>query len=368
MQLFFDYFINKIMKKLFVIFGGSSCEHDISIITGMQLCKNLETKYSVEKIYLGLDNNFYLATKVQDISYFADKNIKLKQIIISDGAIYIKNLVLKKYCDVDCVINCCHGGVGENGDLAGFFAVNKIRTTSACSLSSHIAMDKYLTKRLVSDIVPVVKGELVTIDNYLEKKKSIKKDYKNIIVKPNSLGSSIGVKVCDKKNFTEQIMAIFTMNDDALVEECITNKIEYNQACYKKDNELMLSEIESPITKSEYLSFEDKYIHEGKSKRKDRVIPAKMSADLKSEINFYTAKIYNALKLDGVVRIDYIYDLDAKILYFNEVNTVPGSMAYYLFEPLGIDYITLVEDLVDNAPSVKKYSYFDSGILRKKLL
>lgn len=229
-------------------------------------------------------------------------------------------------------------------------------------------MDKYLTKRLVSDIVPVVKGELVTIDNYLEKKKSIKKDYDNIIVKPNSLGSSIGVKVCDKKNFTEQIMAIFTMNDDALVEECITNKIEYNQACYKKDNELMLSEIESPITKSEYLSFEDKYIHEGKSKRKDRVIPAKMSADLKSEIDFYTAKIYTALKLDGVVRIDYIYDLDAKILYFNEVNTVPGSMAYYLFEPLGIDYITLVEDLVDNAPSVKKYSYFDSGILRKKLL
>ena len=368
MQLFFDYFINKIMKKLFVIFGGSSCEHDISIITGMQLCKNLETKYRVEKIYLGLDNNFYLATKVQDISYFADKNIKLKQIIISDGAIYIKNLVLKKYCDVDCAINCCHGGVGENGDLAGFFAVNKIRTTSACSLSSHIAMDKYLTKRLVSDIVPVVKGELVTIDNYLEKKKSIKKDYENIIVKPNSLGSSIGVKVCDKKNFTEQIMAIFTMNDDALVEECITNKIEYNQACYKKDNELMLSEIESPITKSEYLSFEDKYIHEGKSKRKDRVIPAKMSADLKSEIDFYTAKIYTALKLDGVVRIDYIYDLDAKILYFNEVNTVPGSMAYYLFEPLGIDYITLVEDLVDNAPSVKKYSYFDSGILRKKLL
>ena len=357
------------MEKLCVIFGGASCEHDISIITAMQLCKNLEKKYKIEKIYLGLDNSFYLATHVSDISYFEDKKkIKLKPIIISNRNVYVKNVFLKKYCEIACLINCCHGGVGENGDLAGFCNVNNIPYTSADSLPSHIAMDKSLTKKLLDGVVPTVPGVHVDKESFEEKIKYIINNLNDdLIVKPNSLGSSIGVKACDKTNFTEQIDAIFLLNDTALVENRIVDMEEYNQACFISNGDMKLSAIENPISKSKFLSFDEKYLS-GKTKGGDRIIPAKISSDLEKRINDYTVLIYKTLKLNGLVRIDYIYDKANDILYFNEVNTIPGSMAFYLFEPLGIDYISLIESLIENVKDSKKYSYFDTAVLRKKLL
>lgn len=356
------------MKKLCVIFGGASCEHDISVITGMQLAKNIKEKLQIEKIYLGLDNKFYLATKVGDLKSFANKkNLNLPQIIFSNGAVYKKGLFLKKLFDVECVINCCHGGVGENGDLAGFFAVQGIKLTSADALSAHLAMDKTLAKTLVADVVPTIKGARIDEQNYSEVAQIVKQEFSNnLIVKPNSLGSSIGVKVCNKDNFEEQIQAIFLMQDDALVEEQITNITEYNQACIKTEDGLILSAIERPITNNSFLTFEDKYQHSQKGK--DRSIPADISSELEQQINAYTKAIYNRLNLSGVVRVDYIYDADTNQLYFNEVNTVPGSMAFYLFEPIGIDYITLVRMLVNSAKEIKSYKYFNTNILDNKIL
>lgn len=357
------------MEKLCVIFGGASCEHDISIITAMQLCKNLEKKYKIEKIYLGLDNSLYLATQVTDISYFEDKKkIKLKPIMISGRKIYVKNVFWKKYCEIACLINCCHGGVGENGDLAGFCNVNDIPYTSTDCLPSHIAMDKSLAKKLLDGIVPTVSGVQVDEENFEEKVKYIRENLNDdLIVKPNSLGSSIGVKACNKMNFTEQIEAIFLLNDSALVENRIEDMEEYNQACFMSNDEIKLSAIENPISKSKFLSFDEKYLS-GKTKGTDRILPAKISSNLEKRINDYTVLIYKTLKLNGLVRIDYIYDKLNDILYFNEVNTIPGSMAFYLYEPLGIDYISLIESLIENVKDNKKYSYFDTAVLRKKLL
>lgn len=357
------------MKKLCVIFGGASSEHDISIITGMQLAKNLKAK-EIEKIYLGLDNKFYLATKVEELSFFEDKQkLNLKEIVISNNAIYSKGIFLKKLFDIDCVINCCHGGIGENGDLAGFFAVNHIKFTSSNCLSAHITMDKNLTKRLLKGVVPTVKGILVTKSNYNQAIEQIENIFDDdLIVKPNSLGSSIGVEACNKENFTEQIDAIFELNDDALVEERVVDIVEYNQACFKTKDGLMLSAIEQPISKHEFLSFDDKYKSKSKAKGSDRIIPAEISPDLENEIIEYTSKVYEKLNLNGVVRIDYIYDKSANKLYFNEVNTIPGSMSFYLYEPIGIDYITLIEKIIENAKETKKYTYIDTDILKNKII
>lgn len=358
------------MKKIFVIFGGASAEHDISIITGMQLAKRMEENFKVEKFYFGLDNKFYLATKVQDTKFFYDKTkIKLKEVVFIDGYVYEKGMFLKKLFKVDVIVNCCHGGFGENGDLFSFFAVNKIKLTSADAISSHIAMDKTLAKTLLKDTVNLVKGLVVTKENFDEQVKIIDKEFpQNLIVKPNSLGSSIGVKACTKQDFKNQIMAIFEMNDDALVEQRIEDMCEYNQACYLTSEGLKLSAIEQPILKSNILSFDDKYNHNSKSKAKDRIIPAEISPELEEQIIETTAKIYTRLKLNGVVRIDYIFDNKTKTLFFNEVNTVPGSMAFYLYESVGIDYISLVLDLINNCKAEQKFSYFNSGILEKKLL
>ena len=355
------------MKKLCVIFGGESSEHDISIITGMQLGKNFYTE-EVEKIYMGLDNKFYLATKVNDLKFFEDKDrIKLPEIIFHDGAVYKIGFTLKKLFEVGCVINCCHGGVGEQGDLAGYFQVNKIKHTSANSLASHIAMDKTLSKELVKNFVQTIKGVKVTKSNFENALRQIDENFSfDLIVKPNSLGSSIGVKVCNKENYKEQIEAIFEMNDDVLVEERVVEIEEYNQACYKSKEGLVLSAIEHPIGKHEILTFEDKYKTKSKTKGSDREIPAKISPELEEQIINYTSKIYEKLNMNGVVRIDYILDKATNTLYFNEINTIPGSMAFYLYEPLGIDYITLVENLIENAEDIKKFAYFNTHILKDK--
>lgn len=354
------------MKKLCVIFGGASTEHDISIITGMQLAKNYGK--NIEKIYIGLDNKFYLATKVQDLKFFSNKNeIQLKEVVFYNGAIYTRGLFFKKYCDVECVINCCHGGIGENGDLFAYLQVNKIKCTSANALASHIAMDKDITKQLVKDIVPTINGIKVTKQNFDETVKIIKKKFdKNLIVKPNSLGSSIGVKACYKTNFIDQIQAIFELNDDALVEERVVDLIEFNQACFRTEKGLMLSAIEQPLTKSDFLTFEDKYKANNKAKGSDRIIPANISPELEEEIITYTSNIYTKLNMNGVVRIDYIFDKSNNKLYFNEINTIPGSMAFYLYEPIGIDYITLIEEIVKNTPEIKKFTYLDTQILKDK--
>ena len=311
-----------------------------------------------------------MATKVNDLKFFEYKEkINLKEIIFHDGAIYLKGMFLKRYCDVACAINCCHGGIGENGDLFAFFQVNKIKCTSASALASHIAMDKDLTKQLVKDVASTIKGVRVTKENFDESVKLIKKKFSvDLIVKPVSLGSSIGVKACNKNDFTEQIQAIFELNDDALVEERVVEIEEYNQACYKTKEGLVLSAIEHPISKHQFLTFDDKYKTQSKTKGSDREIPANITPELEEEIINYTSKIYNKLNMGGVVRIDYIYDKANNKLYFNEINTVPGSMAFYLYEPLGIDYITLIEQLVENAEDIKKFTYLDTQILKDKTL
>ncbi len=364
---FFRLRIDSDMKKICIVFGGNSVEHDISIITGMQCSKNIENYFDIEKIYLGLDNNFYLASRIQDVSYFHDKdNIKLSQVIFHDGALYKNGIFQKKICDISCVINCCHGGIGENGDLAGFFETNKIAITSSDSLASHIAMNKALTKKLVEDIVPTIKGIEVRDENFDEAVIEVKDNLENdLIVKPNSMGSSIGVKVCDQSNFIDQILAIKEMGDTALVENRVINLKEYNQACILDGENLILSEIEEPITKSDFLTFEDKY-NGSKTKGRDRIIPAKISKKLREQICSHTRAIYRRLNMHGVVRIDYIFDTEQKKLYFNEINTIPGSLAYYLYEPIGIDYISLIDVLVKNSSKIKKYSYFNTDILKDK--
>lgn len=356
------------MKKLCIVFGGNSSEHDISIITAMQLAKNVKDVLDIEKIYLGLDNKFYLASKVENISFFQSKNsLNLKEVFFLNNAVYSKGIFTKKLFDVDCVINCCHGGVGENGDLSGFFSVLGIKSTSANCLASHIAMDKSLCKKLLKDVVPTIKGIKVTKQNIDKVKRIVNKKFSNnLIVKPNSLGSSIGVKACTKLDYLDQVNAIFELKDDALIEERIVSIKEYNQACFKTNDGLVLSAIENPLTKSNFLTFDDKYNNQSKGKGTDRIIPADISPELEEEIINYTSKIYQTLNMNGVVRIDYIYDEANKKLYFNEINTIPGSMAFYLYEPVGLDYINLINQLVNNAEEVKDYTYFDTQILKNK--
>ena len=354
------------MKKILVIFGGSSVEHDVSIITGLQAINFLKGSYKILPIYLSLDNQFYLTKDVNPKDYFDKNQIIKKAIKVSfiDGKLFkAKGKNYKFLTDFYSILNCCHGGVGENGALASYFEINKVKISSAGGLSSAICMDKTLTKLVATNAgIPTISGIKISRCNLEGKINEVIETLdENLIIKPNSLGSSIGVVKANKNNVKAEVEKCLHLDDNVLVENCITNMQELNCAIFKSKGDLCLSLIEKVGAKSNFLSFDDKYI----SKESKREIPAKISDELKNRVYEYTKKMYTLLDLKGVVRLDFIYDLDKKILYLNEVNTIPGSLAFYLYEGMGINYAMLCEAILEESNEIKKQTYFESDILSK---
>lgn len=352
------------MKKIVVVFGGASVEHDVSIITGLQAINILKEECEVLPVYISLDNKFYLTDKMKPTDYFDKENVKKSstEITFFDGQMMkVKGDKIKKYKNFDCVINCCHGGVGENGELNAYFKLNNVQCTSAGTLASGVCMNKYLTKIYLKDLgIPVVDGVLVRADNIDKVLEKIAKNLKDdVVVKPNSLGSSIGVVKTTQKGVKKHIENALQLDSEVLVETCINNMFELNCACYKKGDQLVLSQIEKVGDKKEILSFDDKYI----SKEEQREIPAKISKEMQEEIQNYTKLVYNSLHLSGIIRIDYMYDKKNKKLYLNEINTIPGSLSFYLYQGLGTSYSMLCEDMVNECKSEDKQKYFESNIL-----
>lgn len=354
------------MKKVVVVFGGASVEHDVSIITGLQAVNILKEDMEVFPIYLSLDNNFYLVKDLNPKHYFDKNKIIKESIMVSffDNSLYkVKKNKFIKFKEFDTVLNACHGGVGENGELYAFLSLNKCSCTSSNTMSSSVCMNKYLTKLVVKELdIPVVEGVLVNQENIQEKIELINKNLQdNLIIKPNTLGSSIGVSKVNKTNLKEALVTALHLDNEILVENCIEDMYELNCSAFESKGEICLSLIEKVGQQANILSFEDKYC----SKDAKREIPAKISKDIENKIYNYTKTIYKFLNLKGMIRIDFIMDKKNKVLYMNEINTVPGSLAFYLYEGLGINYNMLCESVIDNAKLAKKQTYFESDILSK---
>lgn len=349
------------MKNLFIIFGGASVEHDVSIVTALQTYGNLKDKYKLWLLYCAKDNLMYLVDKTAPADYI-DKEILLKkatQVTIFNKGLYkVCGKKLKFVSAIDCVINCCHGGVGEDGSVKALLDFNNVPCTSASMQSSSICMDKVYAKLVAKSLdIPIV--EYMVVDKHVKNVDNVKTLGDNVIVKPCGLGSSIGVVKSDMEHLSENIDIVLHLDDKVLIEREISPLIEYNCAVVRDGDNIILSQIEQPVNKSDILSFEDKYI----SVDKTRIIPADIPKDKQDLIYDYSKRIYQHLNLNGVVRIDYLYDQNNDIIYLNEINTIPGSLAYYLFEGLGITYIKLMEILMKNATTKPLQPYFSSTIL-----
>ena len=336
-------------------------EHDVSIVTALQTYNELKDKYNVGLLYCTKDNLIYQVDKTAPADYIDKEALlrKAKQATIFNKCLYrVTSKKLKFICSVDCVVNCCHGGVGEDGTLKGVFDFNNIPCTSASMQSSAVSMDKEYAKLLAQSLdIPIV--EYVVLDKYNKNLQDVKLLGDNLIVKPCGLGSSIGVVKSNIEHLSENVEVVLHLDNKVLIEREINPLIEYNCAAVRDGDNIILSQIEQPVNKSDILSFEDKYI----SVDKTRIIPAGISKDKQDIIYDYTKRIYDHLGLSGVVRIDYLYDQNSDTIYLNEINTIPGSLAYYLFEGLGITYIKLVEILVNNATIKPHQPYFSSTIL-----
>ena len=358
-------------ENIAVIFGGKSAEHDISIITGLQAISNVDReKYSVIPIYISKENKFYVGENLCCLeSFMPFKSELFTEICFLTGEKYIfsakktkriyfngeKNSYKRLNCDrhksikqteklfklaqIDCVINCCHGKFGEDGCLAGLLSLCGIAQTSCSVLSAVCCMDKdFMKKLLIQNEIPTPKFlSFMKNDYILDEEKVFKTIEKSLsyplFVKPASLGSSIGIsKVKSKEELEVALDVAFNYDSKVVVENSIENNIEINCAVIGGNGYAMASNVEFPKTKSSFLTFDEKYIERKEASNGRANNCKKISKTLENNVKNMAIKAFNAFNCSGVVRIDFLYSKAEKKLYLNELNTVPGSLAFYLFK------------------------------------
>jgi D-alanine-D-alanine ligase len=344
-------------KQLAVFFGGRSPEHDVSIISAVTTMCYLDRKqYDIFPIYMR-GGNFYTGN-LFDIEYFADfKSKKYTKLCLIGGTFYskIKNVLVKKF-KPDCALICCHGGEGESGILQGLLEYNGIPYSGCGVLESAFGMNKSIQKELLNGLMlNTVKHLTIDREDY---KANCQKEITHLetfldypmIVKPNSLGSSIGIKLAENRvELCAAIDVAKQFDGKIIVETALTDFTEVNCAAFRRGSEVVVSEVERPLNWQSFLSFDDKYLGRCKGQCEFRELPAKLDEDCYAYIKTTTEKIFRELGLSGVVRVDYMIDNPTKKLYVNEINTIPGSLAFYLFEPQGIEPSEVLDAMIAEA-------------------
>lgn len=364
-----------------IIIGGKSVEHDISILTGLQVFHALDkNKYDVYMFYITKDGRFLTGPNLCEVETYRKRNFeKCKQVMFftENNHVFFKGIKNKpKTTTIDVMIPAVHGEGAEDGTISGLLELLEVPYTSANILASSIAQDKLVTKELLKKSnIPVVPFFKVTKDDYhrISLDEIISKLGLPLIVKPAKLGSSIGIHLCNtKKELQLYLDESFKYGTRTIVEKVIDNLHEYNVAIFKQGSTIQISCIEEVFKKSDILSFVDKYEDLGKlSEVSNRIIPAIIPPALENKIRNIGVKVYQTLDMDGVVRIDYLYDDVNEELYFNEINTIPGSFAFYLFEKGDISFTSLLDRLIKHAFLKKKQhdkllTSFTSNVLNMK--
>ncbi|MBR6736995.1 MAG: hypothetical protein IKL82_01350 [Clostridia bacterium] len=331
------------MKDILVFFGGKSCEHDVSIITGVLTLNSLDkTLYNPVPVYITQKGEWLTGNELKNVSFYKQKNFsKLKRVTLISGdnsLYYVLKNKLKKCATIYSAINCLHGLNGEDGTLKGMLKLIGIPTVSPGVFQSAFTIDKQFTKIVLSGLkiktlpfTTVNQTRLHTDKQKLFNEITTKLGYP-VIVKPCNLGSSIGIGLasCDAE-LEKALKTAFLYDDKAVVERALNNPVELNCSAYSYGNKTVISQVEKPVKTSDILSFADKY-YGFKGCETGREFPAKISDKLCKKVQETTAKIYEELNFTSIIRIDYL--LDGTDLYVNEINSVPGSLAYYLFGDL----------------------------------
>ena len=360
------------MRKVAVVFGGRSCENEISILTGVFVLNLLDReKYIPVPVYIHTDGGIYTSPRMTDLEVFKDrKRACFDRAFLSEGYLRVlngKKNKIKRVEKIDAAINCCHGGLGEGGGVSALMEWNKIPLASPDLASSGVFMDKCLTKTVLQGLgVPIVDYIRVNEEDYEKRGAFLLKRIETrlkypVVVKPAHLGSSIGISVA--RNETEVKTAIetaFRLDYRVLIERYLEKKQDINCAAYSLNGQIYVSEPETAFGEGVY-SFEDKYIKRASDGvlRKGETSPKKekrsaLSKEIREKIRAYTRTVYKRMNLNGVVRMDFLASEGE--VYLCEVNTVPGSLAYYLFCERMTDARNFFSDLIEEAvrQSVKR--------------
>lgn len=358
--------------RLAMMFGGKSVEHEVSVISGIQAYMSMDTdKYDVIPVYMTKNNEMYIGDSIGDIESYKniDELLKKSQRVIminEDGRVKLVQYPVKKLgknveVGIDVAFPVVHGTNVEDGGFQGYLKTMGIPFVGCDVTASAIGMDKYITKLVLKESnVPVLDARLYTLSDYADME-SMMNDIENVfgypvIVKPVNLGSSVGISVAKSRvELANSVDDAFRYATKVLVEHAITNLREINCSVLGDENDAIASECEEPLHTKDILSYEDKYVSNAKGSGSkgmasvSRRIPAELTPEKREEVRELAVRSFKALGCNGVSRIDFMIDADTDKLYFNEINTIPGSLAFYLWEPVGVPYKELLDRMIQLA-------------------
>jgi len=362
-------------KQIGVIFGSRSCEREVAIISAVQLMRHADReKYEIIPVYISDDGNWYTGDKLTDIQAYKPFRPDLKGIIrvfpdLSSGSGAL--LTIRKntglfarekteiVARIDAYIIVMHGLNGEDGTLQGLMELINVPYTSTGVAGSALGMDKIMMKQFFQGAgLPVLPGLSFTRSEFSGERGAVLNKVEEelgfpVFVKPANLGSSIGVsRADDTESLADSLELAFEYDRRVLVEKGLDKPIELNCSVMGYDDIVEASPIEMPLNNDEFLDFKDKYLASGGSKGMaslHRVLPAPIEDELKNEIQEMSRTIFRMLDCKGVVRIDYMFDKHSEKLYITEINTIPGSLAFYLWENAGIPYSALIDRMINFA-------------------
>ena len=379
------------MIKLGVIFGGTSVEHEISILSAIRTMDALnKEKYEIVPILIDKDGTFYTGNALRDIENYKDMNALkryLKKVILTKNKNYhcLKSIGVfsRVVTDIDFVLPVVHGAGIEDGSLCGYLNILGIPYAMSDLLSSSIGQDKVIMKQLLKFNGINVVNYCFTYDNLYKSNpydfiKEVEKLGFPVIVKPANLGSSIGIKVVNNESsLKEALNDVFVYDRKVIVEKLVENLVELNCSVLGNYEYVKTSAIDKTISSSSFLTFEEKYLGNGKKKgmpnkgkgmaSSKRELPAIISDELKLKIETMAKDTFNVIGNLGLVRIDFMLDKKTNEVFVNEINTIPGDLSFYLWEETGLRFSDLLDEIItigikEQKKKHNKITTFDNNI------
>jgi len=339
------------MLKIGVIYGGNSTEHDISILTGLHLAKHITESYQYILIYLTHDNRAVVGSKKID-DYISGKAAKAK--------------TFREWNKLACVINCCHGGVGEDGTLAAVLKFYNVPITSCDAASGWLQQSKIATRQILTAAgFEQPRFQIMTSADTAKITLPLP-----VIVKPDLQGSSIGIAIVrTPEELKAALETALSLDKRVIVEEVVDDMREVNVAVMRENNQIVTSALEV-VGGEKFFSFEEKYFNaeNGFVKKSGRNPDDEFLGKIEAHIKTLAKEAYQLFQSRGVVRADFM--VQGKKIILNEINTVPGFMAYHLWLKAKIPYGVVIDNLIQDAIQQQQLqkrliTRFDSEILTK---
>lgn len=373
------------MKNIVVIYGGRAVEHEVSVITGIQAIENLDkNKYNVIPVFIDKDGQMFTGECYKDFRCFKTNEFRDKKPVrfatnYGDHNLYIEKTGLfakEEKIEIDCVLNGLHGSHGEDGAIQGIFETNGIPFTGPSLMSSSLGMDKIIMKDVFkANDIPVVKHMWFYRSDYEKHTSDIiqglmAKLQFPMYVKPASLGSSIGIKeATDEISLRDAIAIAKEFDRKIIVEESVVDAVEFNVGVMGIKSDVEVSRVEVPEGVGEFYSFEKKYEAGSKSKITGGKHKFLEDEELAAEAQRLAKEAFICLDTRGNARIDILCNKD-KELFVNEINTLPGSYGFYLWEDMGYTFKAVLDKMIDIAIKAneeeKETNYrFDADLFNK---